>query len=113
MTMTHGPAIAGFEPDDTSLFFASINPYEQYGVHPAEPDIWKLYGDAAGLARSAGPGTLDAQHAPLWSPHNPLFWFGGLLLATFGLIGASVSVGGRAGPVRGRTSVSVGKKAKP
>lgn len=103
-------AVASFAPDDTSLYFASLNPYDSFGVHPAEPDVWKMFGDAAGLARSAGPGMLGKDHAPPWSPHNPMFWFGGLLLATFGLIGASVSVGGRAGPVRGKTSVSVGKK---
>lgn len=42
---------------------------------------------------------------PLWSPDNPLLWFGGLLAITVGLIGVTVS--GHAGPLR--ASVSAGK----
>jgi hypothetical protein len=41
----------------------------------------------------------------LADPHNPLFWFGGLLLVTVGMAGFAVS--GRAGPVK--VSLGAGK----
>lgn len=55
----------------------------------------------AALAKTA---TMQPD-APLWSPQNPLLWFGVILGATAGLIGLTVS--GRAGPVA--ASASVGK----
>lgn len=57
-----------------------------------------------GIARSAGPSSHANE--PLFSPDNPLFWFGLLLAGTFGLVAISTSV--RLGP--GRASVSIGKK---
>lgn len=56
-----------------------------------------------GIARAAGPAPTDG--APLWSPDNPLFWFGALAALTFGLVAFSTSV--RVGS--GRASVSIGK----
>jgi hypothetical protein len=54
------------------------------------------------------PGTANAigAHPPVWSPQNPLFWFGGLLLATgFGLfaVGGNVRVG------KTKASASIGE----
>ena len=50
-----------------------------------------------------GAVTTDAgANPPLWSPDNPLFWFGALLLIAAGLITASTSV--KAGPFRGSAS---------
>lgn len=52
-------------------------------------------------AASAGAEAL----AQPWNPSNPLFWFGGLALLTFGLMAVSTSV--RVGPAK--ASVSLGK----
>ena len=40
---------------------------------------------------------------PLWSPDNPLFWFGGLLLVVGGFIGLSGWVD--VGPIKGKAKV--------
>ncbi len=72
------------------------------GMTRAVPDTART-STAPGIARSAGP----TSHAndPLWSPDNPLFWFGVIAAATFGLVAVSTSV--RIGP--GRASVKLGK----
>jgi hypothetical protein len=107
-------ADTSYGPNATSLFFDSANPWDQLGVRPMDPSLaggtagWDA-GVGPGLARSAGPGVAD--DVPLWSTHNPLFWFGVLLAGTLGLIAGSTSFGARVGPIRGRASVSVGKKA--
>jgi hypothetical protein len=38
---------------------------------------------------SSAVGTAGGPNPPLYSPDNPLFWFGGALLAVAGLIGLS------------------------
>jgi hypothetical protein len=47
--------------------------------------------------------TRGGANAPLYSPDNPLFWVGVLLLATFGLIHVSTNV--KAGPLKGAASI--------
>lgn len=59
------------------------------------------FGSTSLAQQTRAPGDDD----PAWHPNNPLFWFGGLLLVTFGLIGATSSL--RVGPVR--ASVKAGK----
>lgn len=41
--------------------------------------------------------------APLWSPDNPLFWFGALLLGAVGAITLSTSVD--LGPLKGKAKI--------
>ncbi len=65
------------------------------GVSPSPP----------GIERAAGP---SVDHLPLFSPDNPLFWFGALLAATLGLIAVSGSI--RVGPAS--VSGQVGKTTK-
>jgi hypothetical protein len=48
------------------------------------------------LSTAAGPALIDA--APPWHVDNPLFWFGAIAAATFGLLAVSTSV--RVGPAR-------------
>lgn len=40
---------------------------------------------------------------PVWSPDNPLFWFGVILAATAGLL--TISTTFNAGPLKGKASV--------
>ena len=84
--------------------WARLTPYHAYRVRPmgAVP-----MGDdpMPSIERSAGPSLADADNAPLWSPDNPMFWFGALLLVTVGAAAASTQW--RLGPLR--ASVAVGK----
>lgn len=59
--------------------------------------------DQSAAAPAAGPSM--AVKEPPWSPRNPLFWFGVVAAATFGLMGYSTTV--RVGPAKG--SVELGK----
>lgn len=94
-----------YGPSATSLYFASLNPADQLGVNPT-PNLGAdvEYSGFPGLARATGPGSHDP--GPLWSPENPLFWFGGLLAVTLGFVALSTSV--RVGPAR--ASLDLGKK---
>jgi hypothetical protein len=47
--------------------------------------------------------TPESQAPPLWSPDNPLFWFGALLLAAAGFLYVSTEV--KAGPFKAEASV--------
>lgn len=47
--------------------------------------------------------TRASGNPPLYSPDNPLFWLGALLLATVGLIQVSTHV--KAGPFKGSASI--------
>jgi hypothetical protein len=58
--------------------------------------------DHTAAATSAGP-SMESKEPP-WSPKNPLFWFGVVAAATFGLMGYSTTV--RVGPAKG--SVELG-----
>ncbi len=58
------------------------------------------------LPQVAGPGVADNTLIRPWHPDSPLFVFGLLAAATFGLMAVSTSA--RVGPVR--AAVTVGKK---
>ena len=58
---------------------------------------------AGGLESGVAAATRTGNDAPLWSPDNPLFWFGGFLLAAFGLVFVSTHI--KAGPVRANVSI--------
>ncbi len=86
-------------------------------VMPADYDTW----DAAHImglrmpgpqSPGVAPGAASTMHSgafsdtpPLWSPHNPLFWFG-LILVVTGFAAASTEL--RVGPFR--AGVSAGKE---
>lgn len=76
--------------------FGQLSPYTLYGVNPgpASNAVETTPEQAAPLARR---GLLD--------PSNPLFWFGVVLAATFGLAAVTGSV--RLGPAQ--VSAKVGK----
>ena len=57
-------------------------------------------GLTTGLAAAVNASTGAA---PLWSPDNPLFWFGAILLAAVGAITISTSVD--LGPLKGKARV--------
>jgi hypothetical protein len=78
----------------------TMSPYHQLGVKPgAAPERSSM----PGIARSSGPGMLDATADKLWHPDNPLFWFGVIALATFGAIAGSTSI--KVGPFRASAGV--------
>jgi hypothetical protein len=65
-----------------------------------------MYGFSDDPAKGSGaltPGmtmfTRSTPHAPLYSPENPLFWLGGLLLLASGAIYLSTSF--KVGPAKG------------
>jgi hypothetical protein len=77
-----------------------FNAYDLFNVKPSG-----VSGPVGpGLERSTGPGIMNSIPKP-WHPDNPMFWFGVLLLVTFGAVGASTSF--RAGPFSG--SIGAGK----
>lgn len=82
--------------EDTSLFTAQ----GVYGIAGQGP----TYGVAAPTQRMASD-TLDTGWKALIDPHNPLLWFGALLLVTVGAAGVAGSV--KLGPAK--LSGSVGK----
>lgn len=79
-------------PWDTFDSFNALGVKPGGGYRPGDPAAANH-----ALEGSAGPSPLD-RLTPLWHPDNPLFWFGGLLLVTFGLVAASTQI--RLGPVR-------------
>jgi hypothetical protein len=77
-------------------------------------DAWRILGLRMPGSESPGvaPGVASTMHKgafsdtePLWSPHNPLFWFGVVLLVT-GFAAASTEL--RVGPFRAK--VGAGKE---
>ena len=58
-------------------------------------------GVSTGVASAVA--TASGARAPLYSPDNPLFWFGGLLLLIGGAVVISTSVD--VGPVKGKLTV--------
>jgi hypothetical protein len=100
-------------PDIDSLYWKSMNPYDLLGVKQGNLglSVEQLFDQAPGIARSSGPASGVGQEPP-WSVHNPLFWFGVLAAATFGLIAGSTSIGVRVGPAAAAAGVSLGKKGK-
>lgn len=84
--------------------YDTVDPYNLLGVKPASmlnphATVW------GGNLQAATTSLRDAGSGKPWNPDNPLFWFGGLLLVTFGLIGAATSV--RVGPFK--AAVAAGK----
>lgn len=77
--------------------YDTVDPYSLLGTKPASMLPAALMGYGGNLA-SATTSLHDRSSGKPWSPDNPLFWFGGLLLVTFGLIGAATSV--RVGPFK-------------
>jgi hypothetical protein len=65
---------------------SSLNAGSLTGAAFAQPDQGSG-GLRSGLASAVT--TAGGPNPPLWSPDNPLFWFGGLLLAVGGFIGVS------------------------
>lgn len=75
--------------------YTTVDPYNLLGAKPAGmvPGL-----STGGSLVAATTSLRDAASGKPWSPDNPLFWFGGLLLVTVGLIGAATSV--RLGPFK-------------
>jgi len=83
------------------LAWAVPNAASKYGgALAAAPTVSR---DHSAAATAAGP-SLDVK-APVWSPENPLFWFGVLAAASVGLMGYSTTV--RVGPAK--AGIEVGK----
>lgn len=81
----------------------ALNPYDRVGLSPVVGSAVGVAQPSPGIDRSAGPG-LAGGVVP-WSPDHPLWWFGAILLVTFGLIAGSSTL--RVGPVS--ASVRAGK----
>lgn len=96
-----------FAPGDP--FFDHVNPFDMLGVSPAVPFGGGVISQFPGLARSTGPGGSASAVPPPWSPHSALFWFGGLLAITTGLVALSTSVGARVGKSRAGVALNLGK----
>lgn len=79
-----------------------MTPHNLYGVQP--PAMPSAEDQLPAIAKQAGRMTFGAA-SPVWSPDNPLMWFGVLLGATFGLIGFATAV--RVGPAG--AAVKLGK----
>lgn len=74
-----------------------LSTYTLTGLAPVEPSYHRASPVEAGAV--AIPDGLRG----LVSPHNPLFWFGGILAVTFGLVGVSGSV--RVGKARATAGI--------
>lgn len=59
-----------------------------FGVQPASPN----YGSVAAPTQQMGTGPIADGWRGLVDPHNPLMWFGVVLLVTFGAAGVAGSV---------------------
>ena len=77
--------------------YDTVDPYNLLGVKPAAMLNPHQVADSSKLA-PASASLLEHNSARIWHPDNPLFWFGGLLAVTLGLIGAATSV--RVGPFK-------------
>lgn len=63
----------------------------------------------SGLDGVAKPSPADQIVSQWWHPDSPVFWLFAIAAVTFGLVGASVNVGGRAGPLHAGVDVGAGK----
>lgn len=72
-----------------------------YGVSPQIPSA-----GVNAVTQQMGMDTGKTGYAALLDPHNPIMWFGALLLITVGAAGLSGSA--RLGPVRASGSVGKG-----
>ncbi len=80
--------------------WAGINPGSVTGFGAGQADSGSG-GVTAGVESAVS--TRASANAPLYSPDNPLFWLGLLLLATVGLVQVSTHV--KAGPLKGAASI--------
>jgi hypothetical protein len=87
--------------DRGHLAWAVPNAASKYGGALMAPQT--VSRDHTAATTSAGP-SLDVK-SPVWSPDNPLFWFGVLAAASVGLMGYSTTV--RVGPAK--AGVEIGK----
>jgi hypothetical protein len=101
---------AGAAMRSSGSIWDTLTPMNLYGVRsPSQvPDLGGARMVGPGIERSAGASLDDDVTAPAWHPNNPLFWFGAVLLATFGLVGFSTTF--RAGPAQ--VAAQVGKTRK-
>lgn len=76
--------------------YDTVDPYHLLGVKPASMLNPAQMG--GGNLAAATASAVNANDSKPWHPDNPLFWFGGLLAVTLGLIGAATSV--RVGPFK-------------
>jgi hypothetical protein len=84
--------------------YDTVDPYSLLGVKPSGMLNPHQVAPNSPLS-SASVSLLERDGSKPWHPDNPLFWFGGLLAITFGLIGAATSV--RVGPFK--ASLGAGK----
>lgn len=89
---------------DQDAYFATLTPHAHFGLNPATLGPVSEAAAIPGINQAAGPGLHNS--LPLWSPENPLFWFGLLLAGSVGLVAVSSSV--RVGSAR--VGGSLGKK---
>lgn len=85
-----------------SGYFAHMNPADMFGLQAG--GVRTPASGPPALAKTAGTGALDQANPP-WSPDNPLFWFGVLLVVTIGAAAVNASV--RIGPIT--TAIKAGK----
>ena len=91
------------------LAFGSQNAWGQFGYTAQRaPDSVGFLREGTGVDAAFGPGVFhpESMREPLWSPDNPLFWFGLILLVTVGAIAGATEV--RVG--HADVDLSVGKK---
>jgi len=70
------------------MAWTTINPANVTGLgQGSTPGTGSL---TSGVAQAAA--TAPANHPPLWSPDNPMFWVGVLAVGTVGLWAISVNV---------------------
>lgn len=88
--------MASVQQQLAARMFAGANPQAQFGINGGGTPKDDPQRGAKALAKSGGKGMLDGPGSPLWSPDNPLFWFGAILAVTFGAAAVNASV--RIGP---------------
>jgi hypothetical protein len=64
---------------------------------------------ASELHAAGRPGLDQVASGQWWTPSSPLFWLGGILLATVGLAAVSGSGSAKLGPLHASASAGVGK----
>lgn len=65
-----------------------FSPFATTGLNPASAPISSIFAGSPALKGLEGPSSEIGNAAP-YHPDHPLFWVAGILLATFGLIGAN------------------------
>ena len=78
-----------------------FSPFATTGLNPGAAPAPPMYGGAPALRGLEGPSTALGSAAP-YHPDHPLFWVAGIILVTFGLIGANSAV--RIGKFKARVS---------